>query len=164
MSKQRKAARAGAAAQHRQEQLKPAPREKQIAQLFNISCSLIWSDGQTTESPLANIFGSEEDYKRYKRYKDTGKAYPIRVEAIAPAEADKDKQSPIFPEGTISGDYAFIKKMCEDFTKALQQYLGIAPIDPLQLAEEAGRAFATQAEKASREMGEGIPILQGAEI
>ena len=36
--------------------------------------------------------------------------------------------------------------------------------DPLQLAEEASKAFNAQAEEASKAMGADIPDLEGAEL
>ena len=99
------------------------PRAEQIAAIFSLPCHMFWSDGSQTETTLGQAFTTEEDYNRYKKYKQSGKAYPVRVEAAELPEAELKKPSTIFAQGTKSGELDLLKKMCEDFTESLQKFL-----------------------------------------
>lgn len=114
---------AGAAARRRQAGLKPSPLEQQLNQVFSYPISIVWSNGEQTISTLGKTFTDESDYQRYKKYKDAGKPYPIRVEAAMPTDSERDEQSPIFQNGTKAGDYELVNKMCVDFSAALKRYL-----------------------------------------
>lgn len=98
-------------------------RVEQIAAICSLPCHMFWSDGSQTETTLGQAFTTEEDYNRYKQYKQSGKAYPVRVEAAEPPEAELKEPSTIFPQGTKRGDYDLLKKMCKCFTEALQQFV-----------------------------------------
>ena len=94
------------------------PRAEQLAAIFSLPCNKFWSDGSQTETTLGQAFTTEEDYNRYKQYKQNGKAYPVRVEAT-----ELKEPSTIFPQGTKSGEYKVLKTMCKGFTEALQQFV-----------------------------------------
>lgn len=135
------------------------PRAEQIAAVFALPCIMFWSDGSQTDTTLAQAFTTEEDYNRYKQYKRSGKAYPVRVEAKELPEAELNQPSTIFPQGTRGEEYGLIKTMCQHFTEALEQFVAREgntmtekKVDPLQLADEASEAFTSQAEEASRAM------------
>ena len=98
---------------------------EEIADIINRPVIVTWSDASTSESNLKNMFSSEESYKRYAEYKKNDKPYPVKVEAIAPLQADKDNQSTICIKGTITGDYELIKGLCERFTEELTRQLNI---------------------------------------
>lgn len=114
---------AGAAAMRRQAGLKPSPLEQQLDQVFGYPISIVWSNGERTVSTLGKTFTDESDYQRYKKYKDAGKPYPIRVEAAMPTDSERDEQSPIFQNGTKAGDYELVNKMCVEFSAALKRFL-----------------------------------------
>lgn len=99
------------------------PRTEQLAAIVSLPCNMFWSDGSQTETTLGQAFTTEEDYSRYKKYKQSGKAYPVRVEAVEPTEAELKEPSTIFPQDTKSGEYDLLKKMCKVFTEALQQFV-----------------------------------------
>ena len=99
------------------------PRAEQIVAISSLPCIMLWSDGSKTETTLAQAFTTEEDYSRYRKYKRSGKAYPVRVEAAEPPEAELKEPSTIFPQGTKSGEYEVLKTMCKGFTEALQQFV-----------------------------------------
>lgn len=123
MRKGQASGRAGAAAMRRQASLKPSPLEQQLDQVFGSPVSIVWSNGEQTVSTLGKTFTDESDYQRYKKYKGTGKSYPIRVEAIMPTDSDMNEQSPIFQNGTKAGDYELVNKMCVEFSAALKRFL-----------------------------------------
>lgn len=99
------------------------PIEEQINAIASLPCMLYWSDGHSSKTTIMQSFDTEEDYKRYKEYKRRGQAYPVRIEPIEPTEEDKKKPSPIFPEGTVGGDYEPLKLMCQTYTEALGRYM-----------------------------------------
>lgn len=107
----------------RQASLKPSPLEQQLDQVFGYPISIVWSDGERTVSTLGKTFTDESDYQRYKKYKDAGKPYPIRVDAAMPTDSERDEQSPIFQNGTKAGDYELVNKMCVEFSAALKRFL-----------------------------------------
>ena len=107
----------------RQASLKPSPLEQQLDQVFGYPISIVWSNGEQTVSTLGKTFTDESDYQRYKKYKDAGKPYPIRVEAAMPTDRERDEQSPIFQNGTKAGDYELVNKMCVEFSAALKRFL-----------------------------------------
>lgn len=107
----------------RQASLKPSPLEQQLDQVFGYPISIVWSNGEQTVSTLGKTFTDESDYQRYKKYKDAGKPYPIRVEAAMPTDSERDEQSPIFQNGTKAGDYELVNKMCVEFSAALKRFL-----------------------------------------
>lgn len=78
------------------------------AELFNkiitTPVMLLWSDGTSTASTLAQSFTTEEDYSRYQSYKQSGKAYPVRAEA---------------PEGADE----VLKTLCNGFTEVLERFV-----------------------------------------
>ena len=148
MNKQRRIGLSGAAAKHNQLKSMPSPRESQLEKVFNYPTTLIWSDKTQTTTTLRNAFATEADYQRYKEYKNSGKPYPVKVEAIPPADNERDDQSPIFPEGTKSGDYNIVSKMCEDFSDALQQYLGIETLQQEQVLTETAKKSLPDLEEA----------------
>lgn len=123
MRKGQASGRAGAAAMRRQASLKPSPLEQQLDQVFGYPISIVWSDGERTVSTLGKTFTDESDYQRYKKYKDAGKPYPIRVDAAMPTDSERDEQSPIFQNGTKAGDYELVNKMCVEFSAALKRFL-----------------------------------------
>lgn len=160
MSEQRrKAAKAGQ--RQKKQRAENSPADEQIKLVFSLPCLIRWSDGSTSQSPIGQVFYTEEAYTRYKKYKQSGKPYPVRVEAIEPAEADKDKASSIFPDGTAEDEYKLLQKMSEDFTKALQQHLELAHDEQL---EQATAVIMKQAEEATEAMSKDIPDLEGAEL
>ncbi len=99
------------------------PAEEQIKKVFELPCMFSWSDGHTSQTTLGTAFTDEGDYRRYLDYKRSGKPYPVKIEAIEPAEADKDKKSAIFPDSTIAGEYEVLKQMCQSFTDALKKFI-----------------------------------------
>lgn len=100
------------------------PRAEQIVAISSLPCIMLWSDGSKTETTLAQAFTTEEDYSRYKKYKRSGKAYPVRIEAPELTEAELKEPSTIFPPPeTRSGEYEVLKTMCEGFTRALEQFV-----------------------------------------
>lgn len=123
MRKGQASGRAGAVAMRRQAGLKPSPLEQQLDQVFGYPISIVWSNGEQTVSTLGKTFTDESDYQRYKKYKDAGKPYPIRVEAAMPTDSERDEQSPIFQNGTKAGDYELVNKMCVEFSAALKRFL-----------------------------------------
>ena len=123
MRKGQASGRAGAAAMRRQASLKPSPLEQQLDQVFGYPISIVWSNGEQTVSTLGKTFTDESDYQRYKKYKDAGKPYHIRVEAAMPTDSERDEQSPIFQNGTKAGDYELVNKMCVEFSAALKRFL-----------------------------------------
>ena len=129
------------------------PRWEQFQELTSLPIQITWSDGSISQSSLGQTFWSEESYQRYARYKAEGKIYPVAV-AAAIAD-DKEQPSKIFPEGTQADDYQILQKMCQDFSKALSQYLSI---------EEATTAIMKQAEEATAAMQADLPDLQGADL
>lgn len=161
MNEQRKKA-AKAGQRQKKQRAENSPADEQIKLVFSLPCLIRWSDGSTSQSPIGQVFYTEEAYTRYKKYKQSGKPYPVRVEAIEPAEADKDKASSIFPEDTIAGEWELMKTICKGFTDALEQY--VAEKDPLQLAEEASKVINAQAEEATKAMSADIPDLEGVEL
>ena len=156
----RKAAVAGK--RQKQKRTDNSPANEQIKLIFSLPCLIRWSDGSVSKSPIGQVFYTEEAYTRYKEYKRSGKPYPVRVEAIEPAEADKEKASSIFSEGTIADEWELMKTMCKNFSRALEQY--VEEKDPLQLAEEASQVINAQAEEATNAMSANIPDLEGAEL
>lgn len=141
-----RAARAGQA--QRKRRAESPPRDEQIKQVFNLPCRICWSDGSTSESPIGQVFYDDTAYDRYKGYRQSGKPYPVRLEAIEPE--DKTKPSTIFPTGTVAGEWEIAQTLCKGFTRAIKLF--VEEVDPLQLADEASRAFTLQAEEATREM------------
>lgn len=108
--------------QDRQKRAKrTAPAEKQMQAVFNYPCIFIWSDGHQSETTLSRAFNNEDSYKRYLEYKQSGKPYPVKIEAVAPAAPTN--ASTIFPEGTAQGEFELVKNMCERFTAALKQFV-----------------------------------------
>lgn len=99
------------------------PKTEQLGAIFSLPCNMFWSDGSQTKTTLGQAFTTEEDYSRYKKYKQSGKAYPVKVEAAELPEAELKGPSTIFPQGTKSGEYDLLKGMCERFTEALQQFV-----------------------------------------
>lgn len=97
--------------------------EEQLNAIHALPCRMFWSDGSQTETTLGESFYSEKDYYRYKKYKKSGKAYPVRVEVIEPPKEELEKPSTIFPKGTKGGEYKALKKMCEMYTGALERYI-----------------------------------------
>lgn len=159
--KTRKAA-ARAGERQKRQRAENSPANEQIKLLFSLPCVISWSDGSTSQSPIGQVFYNEEAYSRYAEYKRSGKPYPLRVDAIEPDEAEQVKKSSIFPEGTTADERELMKTLCKDFSRSLEQYL--EGKDPLQLAEEASKAFNAQAEEASKAMGADITDLEGAEL
>ncbi|MBR5862089.1 MAG: hypothetical protein IKZ08_02045 [Bacteroidales bacterium] len=129
------------------------PRWEQFQELTSLPIQITWSDGSTSQSNLGQTFWSEESYQRYAGYKAEGKIFPVSVAAAI--EADKEKPSKIFPEGTQADDQQILQKMCQDFTKALKQYLDL---------EEATTEIMKQAEEATAAMQADLPDLQGADL
>jgi len=117
------AARSGAAITAKAMKNKIQPSERQLWALFGIPCTLAWSNGTTSTVPLTSVFQTEEDYKRYRKYKSSGAPYPVRVAAIRPTTEEWDEQSNIFPESTRGEDFALLERICQGFTEALQEYL-----------------------------------------
>ena len=108
--------------QNRQKRAKnTAPAEKQLEAVFNYPCILIWSDGHQSETMFSRAFNNEDSYKRYLGYKRSGKPYPVKIEAVAPAEPTE--ASTIFPEGTAQGEFELVENMCKNFTAALKQFV-----------------------------------------
>lgn len=105
------------------ERKKINPQEEQIKRMFEKPCIFSWSDGHTSPTTLATAFTGEEDYRRYLEYKRSGKPYPIKIEAVEPPEADKEKKSSIFPDSTIAGEYEVLQQMCKGFTDALMKFI-----------------------------------------
>lgn len=99
------------------------PAEKQFTALTEYPCILSWSNGERSKTTLSRAFYNEDSYIRYAEYQRSGKPYPVKIEAEVPT--DPQETSSLFPGETASTDYTLIAKMCEDFTKALQQYLSI---------------------------------------
>ena len=99
--------------------------EKQIVKVAEIPVIVTWSDNSTSESTLKSMFKDEESYKHYEECKKNGNRYPVKVEAIEPLEADKEKRSNIFFTGTLTDDYEVAKMLCKGFNESLQRYLGI---------------------------------------
>ena len=97
------------------------PRAEQLATIFSMPCTLFWSDGSQSETTLGQAFSTEEDYNRYRKYKRSGKAYPVKVEAVEPA--NPKAPSRVFPQGTVQEEYGVLKTMCKGFTEALQQFV-----------------------------------------
>lgn len=129
------------------------PAEKQFTALAEYPCILSWSNGERSKTTLSRAFYSEDSYKRYAEYQRNGKPYPVKIEAEAPTEPQG--ASSLFRGETASTDYTLIAKMCEDFTKALQQYLSI---------DNATDTIMRQAEEATVAMSKDIPDLEGAEL
>ena len=79
-------------------------RAEEFKDIITAPVMLCWSDGTRTETTAEQAFTTEEDYSRYQSYKESGKAYPVRVEA---------------PEGAEDA----IKTLCEGLTAALERYV-----------------------------------------
>lgn len=129
------------------------PAEQQFTALAEYPCILIWSNGERSKTTLSKAFCNEDSYKRYAEYQQSGKPYPVKIEAEAPA--DPERASSMFRGDTASTDYALIDNMCKDFTNALQQYLSI---------DNATATIMRQAEEATVAMSKDIPDLEGAEL
>ena len=129
------------------------PRQEQLQQIAKLPIQITWSDGSQSQSCLAHTFQTERDYERYSKYKAQGKIFPVAVAAAI--DADKEKPSQIFPEGTQADDHQSLQQMCQGFTKALKQYLDL---------EEATTAIMRQAEEATAAMEADLPDLEGAEL
>lgn len=129
------------------------PAEQQFTALAEYPCILIWSNGERSKTTLSKAFCNEDSYKRYAEYQRSGKPYPVKIEAEAPA--DPERASSMFRGDTASTDYALIDNMCKDFTNALQQYLSI---------DNATATIMRQAEEATVAMSKDIPDLEGAEL
>ena len=129
------------------------PAEQQLTALAEYPCILTWSNGERSKTTLSRAFYSEDSYKRYAEYQQSGKPYPVKIEAEAPT--DPQGASSMFRGDTASTDYALLEKMCRDFTTALQQYLSI---------DHATATIMQQAEEATRAMSKDIPDLKGAEL
>ncbi len=99
------------------------PLTGQIESLCSQPCYMIWSDGSRTETSLAQAFTTEEDYDRYKEYKRSGKAYPVRVEAKELTEEELKEPSCVFIEETREAEYRLYKFMCDEFTSALNYFV-----------------------------------------
>lgn len=97
------------------------PAEKQEQAIFSYPCIFSWSDGHKSETTLSRAFNDENSYKRYLGYKQSRKLYPVKIEAVAPAEPTK--ASSIFPDGTAQEEFELIAHMCENFTTALKQFV-----------------------------------------
>lgn len=100
-----------------------SPNSEQMTAITTSPCVMIWSDGSRTDTTLARAFATEEDYERYQRYKRSGKAYPVRVEARELPETELDKPSTIFPQGTKSGDLKLLRDLCMRFSEKLNEIL-----------------------------------------
>lgn len=83
------------------------PRAEQLAAIFSLPCNMFWSDGSQTETTLGQAFTTEEDYNRYKQYKQNGKAYPVRVEATEPPEAELKEPSTISRKAQRAGSMKY---------------------------------------------------------
>lgn len=129
------------------------PAEQQLTALAEYPCILIWSNGERSKTTLSRAFCNEDSYKRYAEYQQSGKPYPVKIEAEAPA--DPEGASSLFRGDTASTDYALLDNMCKDFTNALQQYLSI---------DNATATIMRQAEEATVAMSKDIPDLEGAEL
>lgn len=129
------------------------PAEQQLTALAEYPCILIWSNGERSKTTLSKAFCNEDSYKRYAEYQRSGKPYPVKIEAEAPA--DPEGASSLFRGDTASTDYALLDNMCKEFTNALQQYLSI---------DNATATIMRQAEEATVAMSKDIPDLEGAEL
>lgn len=129
------------------------PAEQQFTALAEYPCILTWSDGERSKTTLSRAFCNEDSYKRYAEYQQSGKPYPVKIEAEAPA--DPEGASSLFRGDTASTDYALLDNMCKEFTNALQQYLSI---------DNATATIMRQAEEATVAMSKDIPDLEGAEL
>ena len=129
------------------------PAEQQFTALAEYPCILTWSNGERSKTTLSRAFCNEDSYKRYVEYQQSGKPYPVKIEAEAPAEPEG--ASSLFRGDTASTDYALLDNMCKEFTNALQQYLSI---------DNATATIMRQAEEATVAMSKDIPDLEGAEL
>ena len=129
------------------------PAEKQFTALAEYPCLLSWSNGEQTQTTLSQTFYNEDSYKRYAEYQRSGKPYPVKIEAVAPAEPQG--ASSLFDGEQAETDYKLLQKLCRDFTNALQQYLSL---------EHATECIMAQAEEATTAMSKDIPDLEGAEL
>lgn len=129
------------------------PAEQQFTALAEYPCILTWSNGERSKTTLSRAFCNEDSYKRYAEYQQSGKPYPVKIEAEAPA--DPEGASSLFRGDTASTDYALLDNMCKEFTNALQQYLSI---------DNATATIMRQAEEATVAMSKDIPDLEGAEL
>lgn len=129
------------------------PAEQQLTALTEYPCILTWSNGERNKTTLSKAFCNEDSYKRYAEYQQSGKPYPVKIEAEAPA--DPEGASTLFRGDTASTDYALIDNMCKDFTNALRQYLSL---------EHATATIMQQADEATKAMSKDIPDLEGAEL
>lgn len=129
------------------------PAEQQLTALAEYPCILTWSNGERSKTTLSKAFCNEDSYKRYAEYQRSGKPYPVKIEAEAPA--DPEGASSLFRGDTASTDYALLEKMCKDFTNALRQYLSL---------EHATATIMQQADEATKAMSKDIPDLEGAEL
>ena len=129
------------------------PAEQQLTALAEYPCILTWSNGERSKTTLSKAFCNEDSYKRYAEYQQSGKPYPVKIEAEAPA--DPEGASTLFRGDTASTDYALIDNMCNDFTNALRQYLSL---------EYATATIMQQADEATKAMSKDIPDLEGAEL
>lgn len=129
------------------------PAEQQFTALVEYPCILTWSNGERSKTTLSRAFCNEDSYKRYAEYQQSGKPYPVKIEAEAPA--DPEGASSLFRGDTASTDYALLDNMCKEFTNALQQYLSI---------DNATATIMRQAEEATVAMSKDIPDLEGAEL
>jgi hypothetical protein len=129
------------------------PAEQQLTALAEYPCILTWSNGERSKTTLSKAFCNEDSYKRYAEYQQSGKPYPVKIEAEAPA--DPEGASTLFRGDTASTDYALIDNMCKDFTNALRQYLSL---------EHATATIMQQADEATKAMSKDIPDLEGAEL
>lgn len=129
------------------------PAEQQITALMEYPCIMSWSNGERSKTTLSKAFYDEDSYKRYAEYQQSGKPYPVKIEAEAPT--DPQGASSMFRGETAYTDYTLLDKMCRDFTTALQQYLSI---------DTATATIMQQAEEATEAMSKDIPDLEGAEL
>ena len=129
------------------------PAEQQLTALAEYPCILTWSNGERSKTTLSKAFCNEDSYKRYAEYQQSGKPYPVKIEAEAPA--DPEGASTLFRGDTANTDYALIDNMCKDFTNALRQYLSL---------EHATATIMQQADEATKAMSKDIPDLEGAEL
>lgn len=129
------------------------PAEQQFTALAEYPCILSWNNGEKSKTTLSRAFYNEDSYKRYAEYQRSGKPYPVKIEAEAPAEPQE--ASSMFRGETAKTDYELIEKLCRDFTSSLQQYLSI---------DHATATIMQQAEEATKAMSKDIPDLEGAEL
>ncbi len=115
----------GADVMKRRRRAEEDPKAERITAISSLPCIMSWSDGSRTETTIGQAFTTEKDYDRYKQYKRSGKAYPVKIEAIEPSETELKEPSNIFSQGTKSQEYRLLKIMCDGVTKSLEQILEI---------------------------------------